>query len=349
MPRRQDAAAAARGAARRDPRDPHVGGGDGRNGAVTSQAELRRRLRARGFKASQATLSRDMAVIGAQRAAGRRRPALPGRRRRRGAAARAGAPAGRRRRPQRHAGRRAHEGQRRVDGGARPRRGPPGRRPRHDRGRRHRVRRAPALARGRPRSPAACATLLGLGLTAHAGRADGRGRRYSAAHAQGDRRPRARRPGGSALRGRPRCPRPGRARRASARPRSASTSSTSTSGTASTRRRSCRSCPGRRGRASSRRSGPGVTEVAVGDRVAYAGLPGVVRRGADRAGRASGEAAARDRRQDGGRDDAQGDDGGGPAAALRARRARRHDPVPRRRRRRRQHRLPVGEAPRRCA
>jgi len=46
------------------------GGGDGRNGAVASQAELRRRLRARGFKASQATLSRDMAVIGAQRAAG---------------------------------------------------------------------------------------------------------------------------------------------------------------------------------------------------------------------------------------------------------------------------------------
>ena len=45
-------------------------GGDRRDGAVNSQAELRRRLRARGFKASQATLSRDMAVIGAQRAAG---------------------------------------------------------------------------------------------------------------------------------------------------------------------------------------------------------------------------------------------------------------------------------------
>jgi transcriptional regulator of arginine metabolism len=45
-------------------------GGDGGNGAVTSQAELRRRLRARGFIASQATLSRDMALIGAQRAAG---------------------------------------------------------------------------------------------------------------------------------------------------------------------------------------------------------------------------------------------------------------------------------------
>src|SRR5438132_5959560 len=46
-----------------------VAGGN-RGGPVNSQAELRRRLRARGFKASQATLSRDMAVIGAQRAAG---------------------------------------------------------------------------------------------------------------------------------------------------------------------------------------------------------------------------------------------------------------------------------------
>jgi len=43
--------------------------GKGRD-PVNSQDELRRRLRARGFKASQATLSRDMAVIGAQRAAG---------------------------------------------------------------------------------------------------------------------------------------------------------------------------------------------------------------------------------------------------------------------------------------
>src|SRR5262245_52825314 len=42
----------------------------GNGDPVNSQAELRRRLRARGFKASQATLSRDMAVIGAQRAAG---------------------------------------------------------------------------------------------------------------------------------------------------------------------------------------------------------------------------------------------------------------------------------------
>ena len=56
--------------ARRDAIREILAGGDGRAGAVNSQAELRRRLRARGFKASQATLSRDMAVIGAQRAAG---------------------------------------------------------------------------------------------------------------------------------------------------------------------------------------------------------------------------------------------------------------------------------------
>jgi transcriptional regulator of arginine metabolism len=37
---------------------------------VGSQDELRRRLRARGIKASQATLSRDLAAIGVQRAAG---------------------------------------------------------------------------------------------------------------------------------------------------------------------------------------------------------------------------------------------------------------------------------------
>lgn len=37
---------------------------------VTSQAELRRRLGARGIRASQATLSRDMALLGVRRAAG---------------------------------------------------------------------------------------------------------------------------------------------------------------------------------------------------------------------------------------------------------------------------------------
>jgi arginine repressor len=55
--------------ARRDAIREILGGGTGAD-PVNSQAELRRRLRARGFKASQATLSRDMAVIGAQRAAG---------------------------------------------------------------------------------------------------------------------------------------------------------------------------------------------------------------------------------------------------------------------------------------
>jgi len=55
--------------ARRDAIREILAGGNGAP-AVTSQDELRRRLRARGFKASQATLSRDMAVIGVQRAAG---------------------------------------------------------------------------------------------------------------------------------------------------------------------------------------------------------------------------------------------------------------------------------------
>ena len=100
--------------------------------------------------------------------------------------------------------------------------------------------------------------------------------------------------------------------------------------------------PGQEGAGVVEAVGPGVTEVAVGDRVAYAGLQGAYAEVRLRAGRASGEAAAGDRRQDGRRDDAEGDDGGVPAAALRARRARRHDPVPRRRGRRRQHRLPVG-------
>jgi transcriptional regulator of arginine metabolism len=37
---------------------------------VTTQGELRRRLRAQGIRASQATLSRDMAALGVRRAAG---------------------------------------------------------------------------------------------------------------------------------------------------------------------------------------------------------------------------------------------------------------------------------------
>jgi transcriptional regulator of arginine metabolism len=59
--------------ARRDAIRAILGGGNGGD-PVNSQDELRRRLRARGFKASQATLSRDMAVIGAQRAAGTNGP-----------------------------------------------------------------------------------------------------------------------------------------------------------------------------------------------------------------------------------------------------------------------------------
>jgi len=43
---------------------------NGQSHPVGSQAELRRRLRARGIKASQATLSRDLAALGVQRAAG---------------------------------------------------------------------------------------------------------------------------------------------------------------------------------------------------------------------------------------------------------------------------------------
>jgi transcriptional regulator of arginine metabolism len=55
--------------ARRDAIREILASGNGGD-PVNSQAELRRRLKARGFRASQATLSRDMAVIGAQRAAG---------------------------------------------------------------------------------------------------------------------------------------------------------------------------------------------------------------------------------------------------------------------------------------
>jgi len=50
------------------------GNGNGKQDAVASQAELRRRLRARGINASQATLSRDLAALGVHRAAGARGP-----------------------------------------------------------------------------------------------------------------------------------------------------------------------------------------------------------------------------------------------------------------------------------
>jgi transcriptional regulator of arginine metabolism len=56
--------------ARRDAIRAILSEGNGRNLPVGSQAELRRRLRARGIKASQATLSRDLAALGVQRAAG---------------------------------------------------------------------------------------------------------------------------------------------------------------------------------------------------------------------------------------------------------------------------------------
>jgi len=56
--------------ARRDAIRAILASNNGESVPVGSQAELRRRLRARGFKASQATLSRDLAAIGVHRAAG---------------------------------------------------------------------------------------------------------------------------------------------------------------------------------------------------------------------------------------------------------------------------------------
>jgi transcriptional regulator of arginine metabolism len=50
-------------------RDILTNGAAGRR-PIASQADLRRRLGARGIRASQATLSRDMAVLGVRRAAG---------------------------------------------------------------------------------------------------------------------------------------------------------------------------------------------------------------------------------------------------------------------------------------
>ena len=92
--------------------------------------------------------------------------------------------------------------------------------------------------------------------------------------------------------------------------------------------------------------GPGVTDLAVGDRVAYAGVNGAYAETRVIAGRSPGPLAVGDRRPDGRRDDVEGDDRRVPAAALRARRARRHRPLSRGGGRRRQHRLPVGEGDR---
>ena len=65
---------------------------------------------------------------------------------------------------------------------------------------------------------------------------------------------------------------PARARRASATPRSASTSSTSTTARACIRR-NCRAGSAARRPAWSRKSGPGVTDLKPGDRVAYGASP----------------------------------------------------------------------------
>ena len=66
----------------------------------------------------------------------------------------------------------------------------------------------------------------------------------------------------------------GRARRACGTRRSGSTSSTSTSVPGSTSRRRCRSSRDRKAAGVVEAIGPDVTDVAVGDRVAYAGLQG---------------------------------------------------------------------------
>jgi transcriptional regulator of arginine metabolism len=59
---------------RRDAIRDILASGNGKQAAIASQAELRRRLRARGINASQATLSRDLAALGVHRAAGTRGP-----------------------------------------------------------------------------------------------------------------------------------------------------------------------------------------------------------------------------------------------------------------------------------
>ena len=86
--------------------------------------------------------------------------------------------------------------------------------------------------------------------------------------------------GPEVLRNTRRSPIPSRAsgRRCSASRRRGSTSSTSTSAPASTRRRRCRSCPDRRRRGRWPPWAPGSAEVAVGDRVAWTGVPGDLRR-----------------------------------------------------------------------
>ena len=140
---------------------------------------------------------------------------------------------------------------------------------------------------------------------------------------------------------------PARARCGSGTPRSGSTTSTPTSAAGFTRCR-CRAASARRRPASSRRSGPGVTGLKPGDRVAYAGGPlGAYSEArvmpADRLvplpdGITDEQAAAMMLK--------------GMTAWYLVRRthpvkAGRDDPDPCRRRRRRPHRLPMGETSRR--
>ena len=91
--------------------------------------------------------------------------------------------------------------------------------------------------------------------------------------------------------------------------------------------------------------GPGVTDFKVGDRGAYAGADGRLRRGARDAGRPPRQAPRQHRLQDRRRHDAAGHDGALSAARDLQGRQGHHDAAARRRRRHRPHRLPVGAAP----
>ena len=116
-------------------------------------------------------------------------------------------------------------------------------------------------------------------------------------------------------------PSPGRARRGSARPRSASTSSTSTSAPGLYKAPGAAVHAGQEGAGVVEAVGPGVTEVAVGDRVAYAGVPGAYAEMRIICRRARSGAAAR-RRSTTARPPAmmlKGMTAQYPAAALRAR------------------------------
>ena len=214
--------------------------------------------------------------------------------------------------------------------------------------RRHRVRRPPPRGGGH-RVAGKLRVLLGLGWAlsqaAFARGSRGNSRYIGPRHAERDRRPRAGRSGEAAVRDRPRADAGGRA---GAHPPDRD-------------RPQLRRCllpdralqgaqpavhAGAGGAGVVEAVGPGVTEVAVGDRVAYAGVNGAYAETRVIAGRSAGATAAGDRRPDGRGHDVEGDDRRVSAPALRARRARRHHPVSRGGGRRRQHRLPVGEGAR---